>query len=325
MVARFFLAGLDGSRSRRQFLRDLMSVSRFDKYNPLLAVFCGVWSTLLAGVNKMKIDPEGTSVFSVFRQTWLCFIYCWVLCGAGMVWNDWVDRDIDARVERTKNRPLASGRLTSADAFMWMGVQYIASCGILYWMLDGHHFWASLLPVTVGTILYPYGKRPTAAKLRVYPQYILGFTLSYPAVTGWSSIFGAEQTTGEVISHCLPLLLFGFFWTIYFNTAYSYQDVVDDTKMSVNSSYVAAGRYIHMMVIVLGLMVLGSIPFVLVGLGSTWLWLSWMGVWSISYLEQFAKFDAKRPETGGLVHRRNRTLGLWTIAVLSMEAILQTL
>lgn len=54
-----------------------------------------------------------------------------------MVWNDWIDRDIDANVARTKNRPLASGKVTTAQAFVWMALQVIASCAVLHVMLDG--------------------------------------------------------------------------------------------------------------------------------------------------------------------------------------------
>lgn len=54
-----------------------------------------------------------------------------------MVWNDWIDRDIDANVARTKNRPLASGKVTTAQAFVWMALQVIASCVVLHVMLDG--------------------------------------------------------------------------------------------------------------------------------------------------------------------------------------------
>lgn len=64
-----------------------------------------------------------------------------------MVWNDWIDRDIDVRVERTKSRPLASGRLSTTQALTWMMAQYLASIIILYYLLDGkdlyahnHHF-----------------------------------------------------------------------------------------------------------------------------------------------------------------------------------------
>lgn len=56
-----------------------------------------------------------------------------------MVWNDWVDRDIDAKVARTKDRPLASGRLRTTEAMAWMLIQLAVSTGLLHWMMDGRN------------------------------------------------------------------------------------------------------------------------------------------------------------------------------------------
>lgn len=62
-----------------------------------------------------------------------------------MVWNDWVDRDIDAKVERTKDRPLASGRLSTMVALSWMMAQYLSSVAILGYMLDGHDMYVNMI------------------------------------------------------------------------------------------------------------------------------------------------------------------------------------
>jgi 4-hydroxybenzoate polyprenyltransferase len=66
-------------------------------------------------------------------------MYTYLLSGAGMVWNDWIDRDIDAQVARTKNRPLASGRLSTRTALIWMLVQYAASVWLMDSMLSGQN------------------------------------------------------------------------------------------------------------------------------------------------------------------------------------------
>lgn len=183
--------------------------------------------------------------------------------------------------------------------------------------------WASLFPLTIGTLLYPYGKRPVIRKLGIYPQYILGFTLAFPAVPGWASIYGQEESFGAILKQCLPLLLFVFVWTMYFNTAYSYQDVLDDTKLNVNSFYVLAGKNIHALLVVLGVATLATVPWILYPLGSTWLWASWMGLWSVSYAEQFLRFDASKPASGGVLHRRNVALGLFNIFACAVELALR--
>lgn len=60
----------------------------------------------------------------------------YLFCGAGMVWNDWIDRDIDANVARTKHRPLAMRMVTTTEAMLWMIFQVIMSWGTLHIMLD---------------------------------------------------------------------------------------------------------------------------------------------------------------------------------------------
>ena len=179
------------------------------------------------------------------------------------------------------------------------------------------------MPVLVGTIVYPFGKRSTAQKLGVYPQFILGATLAWPAIAGWSSIYGLEQSCTEIFFYCLPQFLFFFFWTLYFNTAYSYQDIQDDRTMNVNSLYVLAGEHIHGFLVILGTLTLASLPWILYPVTSPWLWVSWMGVWLASFLEQLLRFDAHEPATGGFVHKRNFALGIWNIVACAIEVLLR--
>lgn len=73
----------------------------------------------------------------VFSQTALCVLASYAFCGAGMVWNDWIDRDIDINVARTKDRPLAAGRVTTTQAMIWMLLQVAACWGVLHVMLEG--------------------------------------------------------------------------------------------------------------------------------------------------------------------------------------------
>jgi 4-hydroxybenzoate polyprenyltransferase len=94
---------------------------------------------LLAGALKLRHEPEITSVSFVLSRVVLCSLASYIFSGAGMVWNDWVDRDIDAKVARTKDRPLASGRLRTIEAMAWLIIQVAASTGLLYWMMEGRH------------------------------------------------------------------------------------------------------------------------------------------------------------------------------------------
>jgi 4-hydroxybenzoate polyprenyltransferase len=96
-----------------------------------------VWATLLAGARKIADEPGSISSGEVVYQALRIFISGYIFCGAGMVWNDFIDSRIDREVARTKNRPLAAGRVTATEAVVWMMVQYIASWWLLHATLKG--------------------------------------------------------------------------------------------------------------------------------------------------------------------------------------------
>ncbi|CEF79628.1 hypothetical protein FGSG_04593 [Fusarium graminearum PH-1] len=265
------------ARSKTKFLGELLILSRFHKYNPVFTTFAG--------------DRTISTAF-VFQQTALCVLAAYLFCGAGMVWNDWIDRDIDAKVARTKHRPLAMGSVTTTEAMVWMTLQVIMSWGVLRVMLDNKDVLKHLIPVMVASVLYPFGKRYLARKLMIYPQYILAFTIAWPAIPGRAAICGRHESFTETTRQCLPLCIMVFFWTIYLNTAYSYQDVVDDRKLKVNSFYNIAGNHIHVLLVLL------VSPIIL------------------------AQFDPKQPASGGTLHKSNFILGVWTILACAAEVFL---
>ncbi|POR36058.1 4-hydroxybenzoate polyprenyltransferase domain protein [Tolypocladium paradoxum] len=309
-------------KNNRQLLRHLLSLSRFNKYNPVFTTFAGAWSALLAGAAGLDDQRSAISPVFVFRQTALCFLAAYLFCGAGMVWNDWIDRDIDAKVSRTKHRPLAAGRVTTTEAMLWMVLQVIMSWGVLHIMVDGKDVWKHLIPVMVASILYPFGKRPMAQKLRIYPQYILAFTIAWPAIPGRAAIYGQHESFAKTARQCLSLCTMVYFWTIYLNTAYSYQDVVDDQKLNVTSFYNVAGRHTHLLLVVLVSPILVFLPLYLFEFHSTWLWISWMGVWTAALAAQLVRFDPKQPASGGSLHKSNFMLGVWTIIACAIEVFL---
>lgn len=178
------------------------------------------------------------------------------------------------------------------------------------------------MPLTAIVMVYPLMKRSIPRKLRIYPQYLLGFALGYPAMYGWASVYGKEFSLSEIVSRCLPLGLFLFFWSFYSNTAYSYQDVEDDRKVGVNSAYTMAGKSIWTMLAILASLTILMIPFVLVPFSSGWLWISWLGAWVPGIIEQLSSFDPKRPETGGDLHFSTVKLGFWTVFACTVELYL---
>lgn len=176
-----------------------------------------------------------------------------------------------------------------------------------------------MLPLTGCIILYPFLKRPVFSKFFIYPQYILGLAVAYPAITGWSSINGHEQTLSEIVTHCTPICLLVFFWCVYFNTAYSHQDSIDDRKMNINSAYVVAGQRIRLFLAFLSVLPLATVPFVVSKINTPWMWFSWMAVWTGAIGKQILQFDSRKLEIGGAIHWENFLLGLWTIVACMVE------
>ncbi|KAL2847829.1 UbiA prenyltransferase family-domain-containing protein [Aspergillus pseudoustus] len=311
--------------SRGQLANDLVSLSRFNRYNPFLATFSGVWATLLAGASQCEGNPRSmTTTTHVFQQALLVFVSGYLFCGAGMVWNDWVDLKIDQQVVRTNQRPLAAGRVTTVQALLWMMAQYAASWAIMVYTLQNKNVREAMIPVTISTILYPYGKRSFFKAIYFYPQYFLGFTLGWPSVIGWLAIKGQTQPLRESIAEASALGLTVFAWTLYLNTVYSYQDIEGDRKARVNSIYFLAGAYIHYFVIFLaGLVVVAISVQLRSSQGSQWLWGSWLCVWGWSFAGQLVRFSSRDPASGGTLHKENFALGVWTVVACAVELVLQ--
>ncbi|XP_039255464.2 4-hydroxybenzoate polyprenyltransferase, mitochondrial-like [Styela clava] len=143
--------------------------------------------------------------------------------GAGCVINDLWDKDFDKYVERTKERPLASGKLKPRNAIALLAAQLSLSLGILLTLnttciMIGV---ASMIPV----ILYPLAKRYT-----YYPQAVLGLTFNMGAIMGYAAVVGSINWS--IVG---PLYLGCFFWTMYYDTIYALQDVEDDVLIGVKS------------------------------------------------------------------------------------------
>ncbi|MDF7777267.1 4-hydroxybenzoate octaprenyltransferase [Sphingomonas sp. AOB5] len=143
--------------------------------------------------------------------------------GAGCVYNDIVDRDLDRQIARTRSRPLASGAVSLKSAWIWL----LALC------LIGLVVLLQLRPVAAGVALaslalvaaYPFMKRITW-----WPQAWLGLVFSWAALVAW-----AQSSDGDWLPGLL-LYAGSIFWVIGYDTIYALQDVEDDALVGVRSS-----------------------------------------------------------------------------------------
>jgi 4-hydroxybenzoate polyprenyltransferase len=152
-----------------------------------------------------------------------------VMRGAGCTLNDIADRDYDAKVARTRTRPLPSGQISVRQALAFLAVQLAIGAAVLFSLNRA----SGLLGLAVLGLIatYPYMKRIT-----YWPQLFLGLNFNWGALIGWTAVTGALSWP--------PVLLYvgGIFWTLGYDTIYAHQDKEDDALIGVKSSALALGR-----------------------------------------------------------------------------------
>jgi len=156
-------------------------------------------------------------------------LFAWFLLGAfamrsaGCVYNDLVDRDLDRAVERTRLRPLASGRVSARSA--WMLIALLCGIGLIVLCQLTRTAQIVALASIALVAAYPFMKRITW-----WPQAWLGLVFSWGALTGWPSVTGTLATAPVV------LWLGSIFWVLGYDTLYAIQDREDDALVGVKST-----------------------------------------------------------------------------------------
>lgn len=152
--------------------------------------------------------------------------------GAGCVYNDIVDRDLDAQVERTRRRPLACGAVSLKAAWAWLAV--LCLIGLIVLVQLGMPARIVALASLALVVAYPFMKRITW-----WPQLWLGLVFSWAALVGWTEVRGENMLPGV-------LLYAGtIFWVVGYDTIYALQDREDDALVGIRSSALRMGRHVH--------------------------------------------------------------------------------
>jgi 4-hydroxybenzoate polyprenyltransferase len=143
--------------------------------------------------------------------------------GAGCTYNDIVDRDLDAQVARTSNRPLPSGQVTVSQAVVFLVLQLAGGFAILI-SLNGFAIAVGVASLVL-VFTYPLMKRVT-----FWPQFFLGLAFNWGALLGWAAV------RGELALPAVLLYIGGIFWTLGYDTIYAHQDRRDDPNAGVKST-----------------------------------------------------------------------------------------
>jgi len=153
-----------------------------------------------------------------------------VMRACGCIINDYADRDLDAHVDRTKSRPLASGEVTGREALILFAVLGLFAFGLVL-MLNPLVVKLSVVGIIL-TIIYPFTKRFTNM-----PQMFLG------VVWSWSIPMAYAAQTGEVPAEAWWLFAANWCWTVAYDTMYAMVDREDDLKVGIKSTAILFGKY----------------------------------------------------------------------------------
>src|SRR5580704_5668308 len=195
--------------------RPYLRLSRLDR--PI-----GSWLLLLPCWWSLGLAAVRSGAPVDLRDTVLFLVGAFAMRGAGCTWNDIVDRDLDARVERTRSRPIPSGQVGVKGAAVFLVLQ--ALLGLLV-LLQFNRFTVLVGLASLAVVaIYPFMKRVT-----YWPQIVLGLAFSWGALMGWPAAFGRLD---------LPALLLyagSIAWVIGYDTIYAHQDREDDALIGIKS------------------------------------------------------------------------------------------
>ncbi len=158
-----------------------------------------------------------------FKYIILFFLGSVLMRSAGCIFNDIVDRDLDKKVERTKKRPIASGKISVLESFIYIVLLCLISLLILL------QFNKLTIILGIGSMIlafaYPFMKRIT-----YWPQLFLGLTFNWGIIMGWTSL------TNNISLEPFLLYVSAIFWTLGYDTIYGLQDIHDDEIIGVKST-----------------------------------------------------------------------------------------
>lgn len=200
-------------------IRPYVELSRLQ--NPI-----GIWLIFIPGYLGMVLGHEGIPPLSDLLYI---FAGAVVTRSLGCVLNDFADQNLDKKVERTKSRPLASGALSQKQALIFASL--LIFCALALVAIS------PMIVVQLSAIgflliaIYPWMKRIT-----YWPQAFLGLAMNFSALMGFAYV--REDLTFPA----LVLFVALFFWTLFYDTIYAYQDIDDDLKVGIKSSAIALWR-----------------------------------------------------------------------------------
>ncbi len=263
------------------------------------------WSVALA------TGASGGGVVSI----WLLILFAigaLAMRGAGCTFNDIVDRDFDAKVARTRSRPIPSGQVSVRNAWAFL----IAQCLIgLLVLLQFNWFAVGVGVASLGVVaIYPFMKRIT-----YWPQFVLGLAFNWGALLGWASV------RGDLLAPTFVMYAAGISWTLAYDTIYAHQDKEDDIMIGVKSTALKFGESTPKWLI--GFFALALVLLAISGVlaGAGWVFYAGLLLAALHAIWQLRTLNIDEPDTCLMLFRSNRNFGLIIFASLALDAYLRTI
>ncbi|MGA0594440.1 4-hydroxybenzoate octaprenyltransferase [Enterovirga sp. CN4-39] len=239
----------------------------------------------------------------------LFFVGAFVMRAAGSIWNDILDRKIDARVERTKLRPLASGQISVKAALAFAIAHSLLGLLILVQF--------NAFAIALGCLsLVPVAAYPLMKRFFSMPQAVFGLCFAWGALMGWAAVFGSLSAA--------PVLMYwgAYCWCIGYDTVYGHQDQRDDAIIGVRSTSRTFGRYSR--AIIAGLYG-GAV--LLVGLalwqgGASWPGYAGLAAFAAHLAQQVVRLDPEDPPLCLRLFRSNRDAGCLLFLGLAADLVI---
>ena len=284
----------------RERLEAYYYLCRFDKPVGTELVF---WPTMWA----LWIAAEGIPPMGILIPMVLGTIF---MRAAGCAINDFADRKVDAHVERTKTRPLATGIITAKEAiYVFLALVFASACMLLFLPIET--FYCALGGLVLAFI-YPFMKRYTHL-----PQVVLGMAFSWGILMSFAAM-------GKPLDLTCWLLYFGnLAWTVAYDTQYAITDREYDLKIGVKSTAILFGRFDIQIIALLQAMsvvLIGTALYLenlLMPLG-----LIALLVVVVDFIYQWSKTKDRDPQRCFWAFRHNRWVGLIVFAGIFLELII---
>ncbi|WP_342235455.1 4-hydroxybenzoate octaprenyltransferase [Inquilinus sp. OTU3971] len=203
-------------------VRPYLMLARLDRPKPVMLLLYPCWWGLAMAPRPMGI---GGAAFG-WTDLWYAVLFAIgavVMRGAGCTVNDILDRDFDARVARTRTRPIPSGAISPTQAVLFL----IAELLLGFLILIQFNSTTVGLGITSLLVVFTY---PLMKRITWWPQFFLGLAFNWGALVGWTAV------TGELALPSLILFAAGICWTLGYDTIYALQDIEDDARIGIKST-----------------------------------------------------------------------------------------